>query len=114
MSLIKELDVNELSTKFSQQEEFVLVDIRTPAEVARGVLPQTQTLPMHMIPLKLDFFTNSDKPIILYCRTGSRSAQACMFLSQQGINNVYNLTGGIVSWAQNGHPIEQAPEGTIN
>lgn len=114
MSIIKELDVNELSSKFSQQAEFVLVDIRTPAEVARGVLPQTQTLPMHMIPLKLDFFNNTDKPIILYCRTGSRSAQACMFLNQQGVTNVYNLTGGIVSWAQNGLPIEASPDGTIN
>jgi len=114
MSLIKELDVNELSTKFNTQDEFILIDIRTPAEVARGVLPQTQTLPMHMIPLKLDFFTTANKPIILYCRTGSRSAQACMFLNQQGIDNVYNLTGGIMSWAQNGHPIEPTPEGTIN
>lgn len=114
MSLIKELDVNELFTKFDQQDEFVLIDIRTPAEVARGVLPQTQTLPMHMIPLKLDFFTNTDKTVVLYCRTGSRSAQACMFLNQQGISNVFNLTGGIVSWAQNGHPIEASPVGAIS
>lgn len=110
---IKELDVQELSHKFSEQDQFDLIDIRTPAEVARGVLPQTKTLPMHLIPLKLDYFTSSKKPIILYCRTGSRSAQACMFLSQQGIDNVYNLKGGIVSWAQNGHPIEASPEGDI-
>lgn len=112
--MINELDVNELSIKFDQQDEFELIDIRTPAEVARGVLPQTKTLPMHLIPLKMDFFSHSEKPIILYCRTGSRSAQACMFLSQQGISNVYNLKGGIVRWAQNGFPIEATPDGTIN
>lgn len=112
--MIQELDVNELSAKFANNEQFDLIDIRTPAEVARGVLPQTQTLPMHLIPLKLDYFTNSEKPIILYCRTGSRSAQACMFLAQHGISNVYNLRGGIVSWAQGGYAIEATPVGNIN
>ena len=50
---------------------------------------------------------------MIYCRTGSRSAQACMFLNQQGISNVLNLRGGIMNWAQEGLNIEQEPVGNI-
>lgn len=111
---IKEINVTDLSAKFEQSDSNIeLIDIRTPAEVARGVLPNAKTLPMHLIPLKLDLFQNSDKQFVIYCRTGSRSAQACMFLNQQGINNVENLSGGIMSWAQQGFQIIQDPVGSL-
>lgn len=111
---VKEINVTELSEKFEQNNNTVeLIDIRTPAEVSRGVLPNALTLPMHLIPLKLDYFSNPDKEFIIYCRTGSRSAQACMFLNQQGIENVLNLRGGIMSWAQQGLNIVQTPIGNI-
>lgn len=111
---VKEINVTDLFNKFEQSENNIeLIDIRTPAEVARGVIPQAKVLPMHLIPLKLDYFSGSNKEFIIYCRTGSRSAQACMFLNQQGINNVTNLRGGIMSWAQEGLSIDQAPVGNI-
>jgi rhodanese-related sulfurtransferase len=112
---INEINVAELSSRFEQPGNNIeLIDIRTPAEVSRGVIPEAKTLPMHLIPLKLDYFASSDKEFVIYCRTGSRSAQACMFLNQQGINNVLNLRGGIMSWAQMGFPIDQAPTGQIS
>ncbi len=111
---IKEIDAGQLLEKIEQGDDSIeLIDIRTPAEVARGVLPNAKTLPMHLIPLKLTHFTEPGKEFILYCRTGSRSAQACMFLNQQGISNVYNLRGGIMSWAQHGLNIEPQPMGSI-
>lgn len=112
---INEINVTELSSRFEQQDNNIeLIDIRTPAEVARGVIPGTKTLPMHLIPLKLDYFATPGKEFVIYCRTGSRSAQACMFLNQQGINNVTNLRGGIMSWAQMGYNIDQSPAGQIS
>lgn len=111
---VKEINVTDLSHRFEQGDTNIeLIDIRTPAEVARGVIPEAKVLPMHLIPLKLDYFASSDRDIVLYCRTGSRSAQACMFLNQQGINNVINLRGGIMSWAQEGLNIDQQPVGNI-
>ena len=111
---IQEINVTDLSDKFEQNDSNIeLIDIRTPAEVARGVIPNAKTLPMHLIPLQLEYFLTSEKQIIIYCRTGSRSAQACMFLNQQGINNVVNLRGGIMGWAQHGHQIEAQPVGSV-
>ncbi len=111
---VKEINVSDLSSRFAQNDGNIeLIDIRTPTEVARGVIPHAKVLPMHLIPLKLDYFANQDKEYVIYCRTGSRSAQACMFLNQQGISNVLNLRGGIMNWAQEGLNIEQEPVGNI-
>jgi rhodanese-related sulfurtransferase len=43
-----------------------------------------------------------ENPLVLYCRSGARSAQASTFLAQQGMTNVHNLLGGIMDWARSG------------
>lgn len=102
---IKEIDVSELSQQLENLPDNVkLIDVRTPAEVARGKITGSENLPLHVIPLKVDDFNNDDT-IIFYCQTGARSAQACAFMASKGVDNVYNLRGGIVTWAQMGLPI---------
>ncbi len=112
---IKEIDVNELSQQLDTLADNVrLIDVRTPAEVARGRLSGSENIPLHVIPLKIDELRSgekngekSDEKIIFYCQTGARSAQACAFMTSKGIDNVYNLRGGIVTWARMGLPIAQ-------
>mgnify|MGYP003645594965 FL=1 len=113
MSRIKEITVADLSRHILDEERFDLVDIRTPAEIERGVLPGAKTLSMHLVPLRLDFFTESQKQVVIYCRTGSRSAQVCRFLNQQGVYNVISLRGGVVKWASGGLPLDPEPAGII-
>jgi rhodanese-related sulfurtransferase len=109
MSRIKEISVSDLSRLIRKKDHFELIDIRTPAEIERGVLPDAKTLAMHLVPLKLDYFSESQRQIVIYCRTGSRSAQVCRFLNQQGINNVISLRGGVVKWATTGLPLDSTP-----
>ena len=113
MPRIKEISVSDLHRMLRKQDHFELLDIRTPAEVERGVLPNAKTLAMHLVPLKLNYFSESQRQIVIYCRTGSRSAQVCRFLNQQGINNVISLRGGIVKWAAGGHPLSPRPDGKV-
>lgn len=102
---IKEIDANELNLKMENLPENIkLIDVRTPAEVARGKITGSENLPLHVIPLKVDEFSSNDT-IIFYCQTGARSAQACAFMTSKGVDNVYNLRGGIVTWAQMGLPV---------
>jgi rhodanese-related sulfurtransferase len=114
MPRIKEISVSDLVRMMSKEDHFELLDIRTPAEIERGVIPDAMALSMHLIPLKLNYFTESTKQIVIYCRTGSRSAQVCRFLNQQGINNVISLRGGVVKWAAGGHPITAEPARVIS
>jgi rhodanese-related sulfurtransferase len=113
MPRIKEISVSDLHRMLCKQDHFELLDIRTPAEIERGVLPNAKTLAMHLIPLKLNYFTESPRQIVIYCRTGSRSAQVCRFLNQQGINNVISLRGGVVKWASGGHSLDPTPRGAV-
>lgn len=107
MPRIKEISVSDLVRMLDEEDRFEMVDIRTAAEIERGVLPGAKTLPMRKVPLKLRFFSDSPRQIVVYCRTGSRSAQVCRFLNQQGIHNVISLRGGVVKWASAGHHLDR-------
>ncbi len=102
---VKEMDASELSELLNQQTELSLIDVRTPPEIAAGIIPGTEAMPLTTLPMRMSDIPK-DKQVVFYCRTGARSAQACMFLAQQGFDNVYNLRGGIVSWANSQLPIE--------
>lgn len=101
MSLIKEIEVSELATLKENGETIRVIDIRQPAELNGGIIPGAEALPMHIIPLRINEFKRDEK-LIMVCRSGARSAQACMFMQQQGYDNVYNLRGGMIAWAGNG------------
>ena len=85
-----------------------LIDVRTEAEVAQGVIDGAVHIPLHLIPLRAADVPQ-DKPVVIYCRSGARSAQACAFLAAQGFSNMHNLAGGIMSWARSGNPLS-APQ----
>ena len=110
MPRIKEINVSDLARMLDRQaDHFELLDVRTRAEIERGVLPNAKALSMHLIPLNLNYFSESPRQIVIYCRTGSRSAQACRFLNEQGINNVISLRGGIVRWSGAGNRLDPRP-----
>lgn len=102
--LVKEIEATELQSRMQAGEDIAVVDIRSDAEIAQGILPNSEHLAMHLIPLKLQDLPK-DKDIVLYCRSGARSYHACNFLKQQGVENVLNLRGGIIAWARQGYDI---------
>ncbi|MCU7803967.1 MAG: sulfurtransferase [Candidatus Thiodiazotropha sp. (ex Lucinoma annulata)] len=99
--MIKEIDANDLQTRIAEGDEFLLLDIRSAGELAQGVLPDAEHMPMHLIPLRISELPK-DKEVILYCHSGARSYHACAYLAQQGFQNAINLRGGILSWARSG------------
>ncbi len=101
---IKEIDANELVDWMKKGERFRLVDVRSAQEVQQGIIEGGEFIPMHLIPLKAAEFSQDDK-VVFYCRSGARSGQVCAFLQQQGIDNVYNLSRGILGWAAAGYSL---------
>ncbi len=100
----KDLTVKELQSML-QQGGFRLVDVRTDEEVARGKIPQGVSLPLHLLPMRLNELDKNAKTVF-YCHIGGRSAQAAAFAASHGFADVYNLEGGIAAWVQAGLPIE--------
>lgn len=104
MSSFQEVDVAGLHKWLAAQTPGVrLIDVRTPAEVARGAIPGAKNIPLHMIPIAADELGTTE-PVVFYCQSGARSAQACSFMAARGHKNVYNLRGGIMGWLQQGLP----------
>ncbi len=101
MSLIKEIEVSELAQLKEKDSSVRIIDIRQPMELNSGVIPGAEAIPMHLIPLRMNEFSKDDT-LVMVCRSGARSAQACMFLQQQGFDNVLNLRGGMIAWAGSG------------
>jgi rhodanese-related sulfurtransferase len=102
--VINEIDSESLHGRIASGEDVLLVDIRTPAEIAQGAIPDAMPLPMHLIPIRISELPK-DRDVVLYCRSGARSYQACAYMMQQGYDRVLNLRGGIIAWARHGYPI---------
>ncbi|MBI4808606.1 MAG: rhodanese-like domain-containing protein [Nitrosomonadales bacterium] len=81
-----------------------LVDVRTDAEIARGRIKGAISLPLHLLPIRLQELNNG-KTTVFYCQVGGRSAQAAAFAAAQGLQGAANLQGGIFAWAQSGGEI---------
>jgi len=99
----KNITVAEL-VAMQQQGDLRLIDVRNDYEVARGKIPQGDSLPLHLLPLKMN---ELDKTVttVFYCQMGGRSAQAAAFADANGFAEVYNLQGGITAWAHAGMPL---------
>lgn len=82
----------------------VLIDVRTDAEVGRGIIPGATHISLQTLTARYQEI-DRDRPVVFYCQSGARSAQASYFLASEGWDPVYNLAGGIVGWAQRGLPI---------
>ncbi len=83
-------------------DNVILLDVRTPQEVADGyiknaVFADYYTDDFNVVIEKLD----KEKPVYVYCRSGSRSSRAAKVLAQKGFAKIYNLDGGILEWKAN-------------
>ncbi len=109
----QEIEALQLVEMLGQDADIQIVDIRQHAEVANGTVPGAQVMPMDTIPLRLEEL-KQDKPVVLICYSGARSAQACLYLAQNGFENVYNLRGGMVGWAGSGQQVGMPENGISN
>ncbi len=103
---IKQIDSHTLDQWQAEKRRLRLIDVRSHDEMEHGVITGAQALPLHILPLKAEEIVRQLDPeesVVFYCRSGARSAQACMYMtSQLGIRNVYNLEQGIMGWVAAG------------
>ncbi|WP_316750587.1 rhodanese-like domain-containing protein [Pedobacter gandavensis] len=96
---MKEITVQELKEKIDNKEDFQLIDVRETFEYETSNLGGLN-IPLGGILIEVDQIA-TDKPVIIQCRSGKRSAAAVMQLeAMNGLTNLYNLKGGIVAWKE--------------
>ena len=97
---IPQVDAREAARLISEQDALV-VDVRTEIEYASGRIPDAMHVSLRQLPDRIDRLEKyKDRPIVVSCRTGSRSLSACAYLAENGFEEVYNLKGGLRAWAR--------------
>ena len=98
---MQNISVEELKSRMDAGEKLNLIDCREPHEYADF------NIGGQLIPLgKFQTFQADelddlkDEEIIIHCRSGVRSAQACLLLDTMGFKNTKNLVGGILAWQE--------------
>lgn len=96
-----DITVQEAKERLAASKDIVLIDVRTPNEVAAGVIGQ---------PLVIDIANpnfaqevaklDKDKEYIVYCAVGGRSSSAVSYMRQEGFTKVYNMLGGYNEWVK--------------
>jgi rhodanese-related sulfurtransferase len=96
--MIKDITVQELKNKIDNNDDFILIDVRTNHEVSNGKLEKAIHVDMSIIPDKIDEFDPA-KEYLLICRAGIRSFQVAHFLQENGFSKISNVRGGMLAWA---------------
>lgn len=97
--MIKTIINTELQQKLINKENIFLIDVREPHEHAEFNIGGT-LLPLGKIQtMQIDEIEDwRNEEIVVYCRSGARSANATIILQQLGFSNVSNLQGGMMAW----------------
>jgi phage shock protein E len=74
-----------------------LIDVRTPAEFASGHIEGARNIPVSEIGARADEVGDKDAPVVVYCRSGARSANATSALERAGFTQVHDL-GAMSRW----------------
>ncbi|WP_020529018.1 molybdopterin-synthase adenylyltransferase MoeB [Flexithrix dorotheae] len=95
---VKEITVKELANMVKNNVDFQLIDVREPYEYDIANI-KGELIPLAQVEESYNKI-NSDKQVVVHCRSGKRSADAIELLEKKyGFKNLYNLKGGILAWA---------------
>jgi rhodanese-related sulfurtransferase len=97
------------ATQLINREDALVVDVRDPGEYGAGHILGAKNVPLSRIDAGGSEIApkRKEKPVIVYCDTGNRSAKAAAALRSQGFARVVSLAGGIGAWQQAGLPVER-------
>jgi rhodanese-related sulfurtransferase len=98
---MQNISVEELKARMDAGEKLNLFDCREPHEYAEFNIG-AKLIPLGKIQaMQLEELEDlKDEEVIIYCRSGNRSGQACMFLDAMGFKNTWNVTGGMLAWQE--------------
>lgn len=96
------------ATLLINREDAHVVDVREADEFANGHLPEARNIPLAKLADRVgEIEKYKDKPLIVCCAAGMRSAKGCGELGKLGFTKLYSLAGGVDAWVGAGYPIKK-------
>ena len=103
ISVIISISPAEVYEIITNDEDYIILDVRTQDEYNEGHLDKALLIPVDDLEKVVDELPK-EKPIIVYCRSGVRSRKAAEILVENGFSKVYDM-GGILGWQEEGFPV---------
>jgi len=104
---VKEVDCAGALQLINHKEALVL-DVREAEEFSGGHLLNAKHIPLGKLRERVgELERQREKPLLVVCRSGQRSATACAVLGREGFAQVYNLSGGVMAWQKANLPLEK-------
>jgi rhodanese-related sulfurtransferase len=104
---IKEVDLIAAMQLINHKNALVL-DVREQGEYDAGHILGSKLIPLGKLKERLgEVGKYREQPVVVVCRSGQRSASACVLMGKQGFAQVMNLNGGIAAWQKAGLPLEK-------
>jgi rhodanese-related sulfurtransferase len=101
----------EAAREMVKDPQLVVLDVRTPQEFAQGHIEGARLIPVAELPGRLaELAEFKNRPILIYCYRGSRSASVYHILQKNGFSILKNLRGGIMAWTGAGNKVLTEPE----
>ena len=99
MSLFKSISSTQAEKLIKDSSDLIIIDVRRYSEFKQGRIPNAINIPVEELEWEIEELKeNIDKPILVYCKAGHKSALACQMLEEEGFNNLYNLGQGILGY----------------
>ncbi len=94
-----DITVQELKERIDAGNAPTMIDVRNPHEWDQQHLDGVKMISLGDLPGQLaEIEALKNQEVVMICRSGGRSGRACQFLTQQGFENVRNLSGGMLAW----------------
>ena len=117
LAFIIKMELSRFTRKYKQvgvnaavlllnKEETPVIDVREDKEIQDGIIKGARHITLGNLPDQIsNLSSNKQNPVLIYCRSGSRSGHACQMLTKAGYEDVSNLDGGILAWEAANLPI---------
>jgi molybdopterin/thiamine biosynthesis adenylyltransferase/rhodanese-related sulfurtransferase len=107
-SEIEEIDASGTKQLWDRKSgDVALIDVREQDEYVQGYIPGATWIPRGYLELRIEeAVPDRDRPVVLYCAGGTRSALAARSLRELGYTHVKSMAGGFTSWKRNGYPFD--------
>ncbi len=102
---VQSADTDTLAARLAGPEPPLLLDVREPHEYAVSHLPAARNLPPGADPASVLADVPRDRPVVVYCSVGWRSADMARRMAAAGFSDVTNMRGSIFRWVAQGRPL---------
>ena len=104
---IKEVD-HIAAMQLINHKDALVLDVREQSEYDAGHILGSKLIPLGKLSQRIgELEKYRERPLVVVCRSGNRSAAACGLLGKQGFAQAYNLHGGIIAWQKASLPLEK-------